>query len=45
MTEKKDKKEDLPKLKVPDKYQPLENVSVDRKNEKHFRDFQDSEED
>lgn len=44
MTDEK-KKEDLPKLNVPDKYQPFENVSADRKNEKFFRDFQDSEED
>ena len=40
-----EKQEDLPKLNVPDKYQPFENVSVDRKNEKFFRDFQDSDED
>ena len=42
MTDKKEKKEDLPKLEVPDKYQPYEGVSVDRKNQKYFI---DSEED
>jgi len=39
MTDKKEKKEDLPKVDVPDKYQPYEHVSVDRKNQKYFRDF------
>jgi hypothetical protein len=38
MTDKKEKKEDLPKVDVPDKYQPYEEVSVDRKNEKYFID-------
>lgn len=38
MTDKKEKKEDLPKVDVPDKYQPYEDVSVDRKNQKYFRD-------
>jgi len=39
MTDKKEKKEDLPKVDVPDKYQPYKDVSVDRKNQKYFRDF------
>ncbi len=42
MTDKKEEKEDLPKVEVPDKSQPYEDVSVDRKNQKHFI---DSEED
>jgi len=31
--------EDLPKLDVPEKFEPFSNVSVDRKNEKYFRNF------
>lgn len=38
MTDKKEKKEDLPEVDVPDKYQPYEDVSVDRKNQKYFID-------
>lgn len=36
MTEKKEKKKELPKIEVPEKYQPYDNVSVLRKNEKYF---------
>lgn len=39
MTDKKEKKEDLPKVNVPEKYQPYEKVSVDRKNQKYFVDM------
>jgi len=38
-----EEKEDLPKLDVPEKFEPFSNVSVDRKNEKYFRDFDDTE--
>ena len=38
MTDKKDEKDELPKIEVPEKYQPYDNVSVSRKNEKYFID-------
>lgn len=38
MVDKKEKKEDLPEVDVPDKYQPYEEVSVERKNQKYFID-------
>ncbi len=38
MTGKKEEKEDIPQVEVPDKYQPYEDVSVDRKNQKYFID-------
>lgn len=43
MGDKKEKREDLPKLDVPKDYEPLTNVSVDRRNERYFRDFEDEE--
>ena len=38
MTDKKEKKKELPKIEVPEKYQPYDEVSVSRKNAKFFID-------
>lgn len=31
--------EDLPKLNVPEDYQPLKNVSIDRRKEKQYKNY------
>jgi len=40
---KDSKKEDLPILNVPPKYQPLKNVSLDRKDQKKYKNFDKNE--
>ena len=44
MPDKKEKKENLPEVNVPNKYKPYEKVSVERKNQKYFVDMDDTEE-
>jgi len=44
MTDEKEEKDELPKIEVPEKYQPYDNVSVLRKNEKYFIDSDENDE-
>ena len=44
MTDEEEEKDELPKIEVPEKYQPYEGVSELRKNEKYFVDSDENDE-